>query len=174
VPHGDCILSVSHSKRTVSLIRSGNKGQVSKQKHNVFNGDWDSAFDLKVGTDVPKSIGNYKSNINSRVERGNKPEFERGWSKVEKTLVTTLKISTHKIIGIPSLSTIRELGFGKKLDFNQILIGNIHDIAYECARTGGSHCISWTLQNVTTGDTLTAESEWKEGKIQFTLKFKYQ
>lgn len=143
VPHGDCILSVSHSKRTVSLLRTGKRG----------------------------------ATLYGKTENGTKiswPENDRGWKKVEKTSVTTLNVSTYKLAGIPSLSTIRELGFGKKLDTNQILIGNIHDIAYECARNGGSHVIEWTIQNVTTGDKLIATSEWKDGKITFTLKFEYQ
>lgn len=143
VPHGDCILSVSHTKRTVSLIRSGKRG----------------------------------ATLYDKTENGTKiswPENDRGWVKVEKVSVTTLNISTYKLNGLPSLSTIRELGLGKKLDTNQILIGNIHDIAYECARPGGGHCLGWTLQNVTTGDKVTAAAEWKDGKISFTLKFEYK
>lgn len=143
VPHGDCILSVSHTKRTVNLLRTGKRG----------------------------------ATLYGKTENGTKiswPENDRGWVKVEKVSVTTLNVSTYKLAGIPSLSTIRELRFGKKLDTNQILIGQIHDIAYECARNGGNHCLGWTLQNVTTGDKLIAESKWEDGKITFTLKFNYK
>lgn len=143
VTQGDCILSVSHTKRTVSLLRIGEKGAI----------------------------------LYGKTENGTKiswPENDRGWVKMEKTLVTTLKINTHKLNGLPSLSSIRELNLGKKLDTNQILIGNIHDIAYECARNGGHHCFGWTLQNVTTGDKVTAAAEWKDGKITFTIKSEKQ
>lgn len=143
VPHGDCILSVNHTKRTVSLLRTGKRGATQYGK-------------TENGTKISW------------------PENDRGWAKVEKSLVTILNVNTNKLNGLPSFSTIRELGFGKKLDTNEILIGIIHDLAYECARPGGSHVIGWTIQNITTRDKLTAESQWKDGKITFTLKFEYQ
>jgi hypothetical protein len=142
VPQGDCILSVSHSKRTVSLIRSGNRGTTLYDK--TGNG-------RKISW----------------------PENDRGWSKVEKTSITTMRINPKRLELKPSISTLRELNMPKKMDFNQLVIAAIHDIAYECARNGGSHCIAWKLQSIATGDSITAVSKWENGKIAFTFKFEY-
>lgn len=169
VPHGDCILSVSHNKRTVSLIRSGKRGEISKQKHTVLNGDWDSSINpLNKNGEHTGFIKGYQQSPNSRIETSNKPDLERGWLAVTQTLVTTTRINTNNLIAKPSINGVKELQNVPLILLN--IVGNIHDLAYEIARNNGSHCISWTLQNVSTGAKLIATSEWNNGKFTFKLE----
>lgn len=140
VPQGDCILSVYHNKRTVALIRSGEKGAMLSgitENHNKIHYPELERGWLKV---THTSI----HRINVKVTGGN-PSF-----------------NTCRELGFPTKK-------GEQLSFEQACIGYCHDLAYEIARSHGNHIISWELTNPADGETLNCQGEWQGENFTFKL-----
>lgn len=138
VPLGDCILSVFHNRRTVSMLRTGKKGVmlsgVTENNNKMHYPEFERGWNKIAHT----SINVLKVYIN-----GGNPSY-----------------GTRKELEMETDSR-------KAITFNEGAIGFCHDLAYEISRSHGSHTLAWTLKNVQTGETLFATAEWIDGKLRF-------
>lgn len=140
VPQGDCILSVFHNKRTVSLLRTGKKGAmlsgITESLNKIRLPELERGWLKVTHTSIHR--------INVKVTGGN-PSF-----------------NTCRELGFPTKK-------GENLTFEQACIGFCHDLAYEIARSCGHHIIQWELYNLTNGETLTCRGEWQGESFTFQL-----
>jgi len=141
VPQGECSLSILFNKRTVNLLRTGEKGAVVKVK---------------------------RPNHEGQMETSNFPEFERGWVAIKHTDVQIINLKVEG--GNPSFSTKKELSIDvKKMTFEEACIGHVHDLAYEVARSSNCRLIGWSLTNIQDGKTLHCQGEWQGETFTFKI-----
>lgn len=140
VPQGDCVLSVFHNRRTVSLSRTGKRGAMLSgitENHNKIKFP-----ELERGWQKVTHTSIHRLNV---VVNGGNPSF-----------------NTCRELGFP-------IKKGEPLTYEQACIGWAHDLAYEVARSHGHHIIEWELHNPTNGQTLNCRGEWQGESFTFKL-----
>lgn len=140
MPYGDCILSVHHSKRTVNLLRTGEKGSmisgITENRNKIHHPEFERGWTKVTHTSIHR--------VNVKVEGGNP------------------SINARRELGFPYKRD-------EQITFDQACIGFCHDLAYEIARSQGNHIIEWQLHNPTSGNTLTCRGEWQGEEFKFKL-----
>lgn len=138
--NAEYVLSVFYNKRTVNLLRTGEKGEILK---------------------------NTKPFVTSKqITKSNEPFLERGWVKIEHTSVQRLPYKYRGFEKI-SRSSLAELQFDpRNMDEQKQFIASVHELAYEVARNHGNF-LGWEVMNIQTKETIAFESKWQDGKFVF-------
>ena len=152
MPQKNAMLAVFFGKRTVALLRTGEKGETSKNSKK-FTGD-----NRKT-----------KSNEVMPVILHDNQVDPRGWTAVQKTNIQMVNIVVPNRNIDFSNSTRRSLGIGKIVTWEEAQIAWLHDLAYEIARANNQHLLGWSVQSIQKGETLNCRGEWQDD--MFIFKF---
>lgn len=143
----ECTLLVYFGKRAVNLLRTGKNRETFLPVKNS-----------------KKFIGD------DRKTKSNEPAVERGWEKNTHTSVQQIKFlwDNTRLYSV-SGSTANELNLNQKNALDLIL-GHIHDLAYEIARGAGYPVLEWKLTFNATGKTIICKGEWVDARYKFKIQ----